>query len=57
MTAFFSAWPSLVGAHRCDRAFAYKDFLDGGACLAIGTDAPTVLYSLFPNPYNATTRL
>jgi predicted amidohydrolase YtcJ len=52
----FKAWPSLVGPHRCKRAFAYKDFLDGGAPIAIGTDAPTARHLPFPNLYNATTR-
>ena len=54
--ALFKAWPTLVGPHRCKRAFAYKDFLDGGAPLAIGTDAPTARHFPFPNLYNATTR-
>ncbi|KAJ5947352.1 Amidohydrolase 3 [Penicillium verhagenii] len=54
--ALFKAWPSLVGPHRCKRAFAYKDFLDGGAPIAIGTDAPTARHLPFPNLYNATTR-
>ncbi|KAJ5913383.1 hypothetical protein N7504_002266 [Penicillium tannophilum] len=52
----FKAWPGLVGSHRCKRAFAYKDFLDGGANLAIGTDVPTARHLPFPNLYNATTR-
>ncbi|KAJ6164464.1 amidohydrolase 3 [Penicillium chermesinum] len=52
----FKAWPGLVGHDRCKRAFAYKDFLDGGAPLAIGTDAPTARHFPFPNLYNATTR-
>lgn len=52
----FKAWPNLVGPDRCKRAFAYKDFLDGGAPLAIGTDAPTARHFPFPNLYNATTR-
>lgn len=54
--ALFKAWPGLVGEDRCKRAFAYKDFLDGGAPLAIGTDAPTAAHFPFPNLYNATTR-
>lgn len=54
--ALFKAWPSLVGPHRCKRAFAYKEFMDGGAPLAIGTDAPTARHFPFPNLYNATTR-
>ncbi|OQD73506.1 hypothetical protein PENDEC_c015G01734 [Penicillium decumbens] len=52
----FKPWPALLGEHRCKRAFAYKEFLDGGAPLAIGTDAPTASHFPFPNLYNATTR-
>lgn len=52
----FKAWPTLIGEHRCKRAFAYKEFLDGGAPLAIGTDSPTAQHFPFPNLYNATTR-
>jgi predicted amidohydrolase YtcJ len=52
----FKAWPGLVGPERCKRAFAYKEFLDGGAPIAIGTDAPTAPHMPFPNLYNATTR-
>lgn len=54
--ALFKAWPGLVGQERCKRAFAYREFLDGGAPLAIGTDAPTARHFPFPNLYNATTR-
>ncbi|KAL2813441.1 amidohydrolase 3 [Aspergillus granulosus] len=54
--ALFKAWPGLIGHDRCKRAFAYKEFLDGGAPLAIGTDAPTARHLPFPNLYNATTR-
>ncbi|OJJ31454.1 hypothetical protein ASPWEDRAFT_45383 [Aspergillus wentii DTO 134E9] len=52
----FRAWPHLIGSHRCGRAFAYKEFLDGGAPVAIGTDAPTADHFALPNLYNATTR-
>ncbi|RDW83708.1 amidohydrolase [Aspergillus mulundensis] len=54
--AHFTAWPSLIGSHRCKRAFAYKDFLDGGAVIALGTDAPTAPHYPFQNLYHATTR-
>ncbi|KAL3463494.1 amidohydrolase 3 [Aspergillus heterothallicus] len=54
--ALFKAWPGLIGHERCKRAFAYKEFADGGAPLAIGTDAPTARHLPFPNLYNATTR-
>ncbi|KAL4894474.1 amidohydrolase 3 [Aspergillus ambiguus] len=54
--AFFKAWPDLIGEHRCTRAFAYREFLEGGARLALGTDAPTAEHYPLPNLYNATTR-
>ncbi|EAW14964.1 amidohydrolase [Aspergillus clavatus NRRL 1] len=50
------AWPDLIGPERCQRAFAYKDFAEGGAKLAFGTDAPTAAHLPLPNLYNATTR-
>lgn len=54
--AGFASWPRLLGQHRCKRAFAYKEFLEGGAPLAFGTDAPTARHLPLPNLYNATTR-
>lgn len=54
--AGFTAWPRLIGSHRCQRAFAYKEFLEGGAPLAFGTDSPTAKHLPLPNIYNATTR-
>lgn len=49
-------WPRLIGSDRTSRAFAYREFLDHGAQLAIGTDAPTAPHLPFPNVYQATTR-
>ncbi|KAJ5819220.1 Amidohydrolase 3 [Penicillium riverlandense] len=54
--ALFKAWPNLIGPEHCKRAFAYKEFLDGGANVALGTDTPTAPHFPFPNLYNATTR-
>ncbi|KZF20528.1 amidohydrolase 3 [Xylona heveae TC161] len=54
--AILRAWPKLLGHERCGRAFAYKDFLDQGAALALGTDSPTAPYFALPNIYTATTR-
>ncbi|KAH7413053.1 amidohydrolase 3 [Cadophora sp. MPI-SDFR-AT-0126] len=54
--AILRAWPKLLGNHRCGRAFAYKEFEDGGAKLALGSDAPTAPHAPFPNMYTATTR-
>ncbi|OAP62660.1 hypothetical protein AYL99_01887 [Fonsecaea erecta] len=54
--ALFKAWPTLLGTHRCRRAFPYREFLEGGAPVAFGTDAPTAAHLPLPNLYNATTR-
>lgn len=54
--AVLRAWPRLLGEHRCERAFAYREFADGGAPLAIGSDAPTAPHSLPANCYVATNR-
>lgn len=54
--AIFGAWPALIGEHRCGRAFAYKEFQDGGAPIALGTDSPTAPFEPLPNLYIATTR-
>lgn len=49
-------WPELIGQHRCQRQFAYQQFLDGGAKMALGTDVPTAPHPVLPNLYHATTR-
>ncbi|KXG51496.1 Amidohydrolase 3 [Penicillium griseofulvum] len=54
--ATFDAWPEMLGIKRCKRAFAYQEFIDGGAHLAFGTDAPTAEHYALPNLYVATTR-
>ncbi|PTB54499.1 hypothetical protein M431DRAFT_507934 [Trichoderma harzianum CBS 226.95] len=54
--AILRAWPRLIGDHRCKRAFAYREFADGGAPLALGSDAPTAPHFPIPNMYVATTR-
>lgn len=54
--AILRAWPRLLGDDRCARAFAYKDFADGGAVLALGSDAPTAPHAPLGNMYVATTR-
>ena len=54
--AITRAWPQLVGQHRCDRAFPYKEFADNGAPLAFGSDSPTATHVVFHNLYSATTR-
>ncbi|KAK3951431.1 amidohydrolase 3 [Pseudoneurospora amorphoporcata] len=54
--AILRAWPKLLGAHRCARAFAYREFADHGAPLALGSDAPTAPHPPLPNVYVGTTR-
>jgi predicted amidohydrolase YtcJ len=54
--AILRAWPRLIGEHRCKRAFAYREFADGGAPLALGSDAPTAPHSPLGNVYVGTTR-
>ncbi|KAK3897581.1 amidohydrolase 3 [Staphylotrichum tortipilum] len=54
--AILKAWPRLLGEHRCGRAFAYREFADLGAPLALGSDAPTAPHSPLGNIYVGTTR-
>jgi predicted amidohydrolase YtcJ len=54
--AILRAWPKILGPERLKRVFAYKEFHDHGAPLAIGTDSPTAPHAPFPNLYVATTR-
>ncbi|KAI5918118.1 amidohydrolase [Camillea tinctor] len=49
------AWPDLLG-HRCERAFPYREFADGGAPLALGSDSPTSPWDIMGNVYVAATR-
>jgi predicted amidohydrolase YtcJ len=54
--AILRAWPKLLGPERLKRAFAYTEFAEHGAHLAIGSDTPTAPYDPLPNLYVATTR-
>ena len=54
--AILRAWPALLGPERIKRAFAYQEFSDQGAMLAIGSDAPTAPHPPLENLYVATTR-
>ncbi|PVI00450.1 amidohydrolase family protein [Periconia macrospinosa] len=54
--AILRAWPKLLGPDRVKRAFAYREFAEHGATLAIGTDTPTAPHMPLPNLYVATTR-
>jgi predicted amidohydrolase YtcJ len=53
--AILQAWNSLLGERR-SRAFAYSEFLEHGAPIAIGTDSPTAPHLPLSNIYVATTR-
>ncbi|KAI1088072.1 amidohydrolase 3 [Rostrohypoxylon terebratum] len=50
------AWPTLLGPHRCTRAFPYREFSDGGAPLALGSDSPTSPWAIMANVYVGATR-
>jgi predicted amidohydrolase YtcJ len=54
--AILRAWPRLLGEHRCKRAFPYREMADGGAPLALGSDAPTAPHHPLGNIYVGTTR-
>lgn len=54
--AILREWNSLLGEQRRGRAFAYREFLDDGVSIALGTDAPTAPNLPLPNLYTATTR-
>lgn len=53
--AILRAWPRLIGDRR-DRAFAYREFADSGALLALGSDSPTAPWNPLHNVYVAATR-
>ncbi|GKT91103.1 amidohydrolase family protein [Colletotrichum tofieldiae] len=54
--AILTEWPRLLGEERCQRAFAYREFADSGALMAIGSDSPTSPWAPLRNLYIATTR-
>jgi predicted amidohydrolase YtcJ len=54
--AILRAWPKLLGPERVKRAFAYKEFADHGAVLAIGSDSPTAPHAPLQNLYVGSTR-
>lgn len=49
-------WRSVLGDHRCERAFPWTEFTEAGATLALSTDAPTAPHQPLPNMYVASTR-
>lgn len=50
------AYADLIDKDMWERVFPYRELLDGHACVALGTDAPTARHLPLPNLYNATTR-
>lgn len=54
--AILRAWPRLIGSERCKRAFAYREFADAGALMALGSDSPTAPWAPLRNIYVAATR-
>ncbi|KAM0311700.1 hypothetical protein ACHAPQ_012348 [Fusarium lateritium] len=51
-----TTWPELLGEERYQRAFAYREFADAGALMAIGTDSPTSPWSPMHNFHVAINR-
>lgn len=54
--SILKAWNRLLGMQRTSRAFAYREFADAGALMALGSDSPTSPWAPFKNLYVATTR-
>ncbi|KAJ5306943.1 hypothetical protein PENANT_c003G10975 [Penicillium antarcticum] len=54
--SILTEWPRLLGKDRCQHAFAYREFSDAGALMAIGSDSPTSPWMPMHNLYVATTR-
>ncbi|KAK1480006.1 amidohydrolase family protein [Colletotrichum cuscutae] len=54
--AVLTGWPRLIGEDRCHRAFAYREFADAGALMAIGSDSPTSPWAPMENLYVAASR-
>ncbi|KAL0942696.1 amidohydrolase family protein [Colletotrichum truncatum] len=54
--SILTEWPRLLGEDRCKRAFAYREFADAGALMAIGSDSPTSPWAPLHNIYVASTR-
>jgi predicted amidohydrolase YtcJ len=49
-------WRAMLGDSRVERGFAWPEFVDAGARLALGTDTPTAPHHALPNMYVAATR-
>ncbi|HXH33844.1 MAG TPA: amidohydrolase [Plantibacter sp.] len=49
-------WRAMLGDDRADRGFPWQEFVDAGALLAFGTDAPTAPHAALANLFIAVTR-
>lgn len=49
-------WRAMLGDDRVERGYPWREFVEAGATLAFGTDAPTAPFDPLPNLFVATTR-
>ncbi|KPM42250.1 hypothetical protein AK830_g4348 [Neonectria ditissima] len=49
-------WPRLLDAKRAARCYAWREFADAGALIALGTDSPVTPWNPLNNLHVATTR-
>ncbi|SPC65920.1 related to metal-dependent hydrolase with the TIM-barrel fold [Ustilago sp. UG-2017b] len=58
--SIMEGWCKMLGDNfnegRCARAFAFREFVEAGAPIALGSDAPTAHHWILPNLYTAVTR-
>lgn len=58
--SIMEGWCKMIGdpynEGRCARAFAFREFVEAGAPIALGSDAPTAHHWILPNLYTAVTR-
>ncbi len=58
--SIMEGWCKMLGDNvnegRCSRAFAFREFVEAGAPIALGSDAPTAHHWILPNLYTAVTR-
>ena len=58
--SIMEGWCKMLGdpvnEGRCARAFAFREFVEAGAPIALGSDAPTAHHWILPNLYTAVTR-
>ncbi|KAJ9479467.1 Amidohydro_3 domain-containing protein [Pseudozyma hubeiensis] len=58
--SIMEGWCKMLGDKynegRCARAFAFREFVEAGAPIALGSDAPTAHHWILPNLHTAVTR-